>query len=382
MIEIAFWSAAALIVYAYVGYPVALRVLCVVRDRPVRKGNITPRVTFIITAHNEGNRIRSKIENTLAQGYPPQALEVIVASDCSTDETDQIAASFGDRIRLIRAPQRRGKEAAQRLAIDATSGDVLIFSDAATWLAADGISAIVRNFADPSVGCVSSIDRFVDEQGQTSGEGLYVRYEMFLRMLESRVNGLIGLSGSFFAARRVVCRRWAADRQSDFSTVLSARELGLRAVLDTESAGYYRTLSDEKREFQRKIRTVVRGIAVLVSNARMLNPFAHGLFAWQLASHKLARWLVPFGMLIAWLTGAALMADSTFYLALFLLQCSFYAAAILGILTGTQLLKVPAFLVVANLAVLTAWGRYARGERITTWDPSERVRGLPQPSPR
>jgi glycosyltransferase involved in cell wall biosynthesis len=381
MIEIAFWSAVALVVYAYVGYPVALRVLRVFRDRPVRKANMTPRVTFIITAHNEGVRIRSKIENTLAQDYPPEALEIIVASDCSTDETDLIATSFGNRIRLVRASHRRGKEAAQQLAIDAATGDVLVFSDAATWLAADGVSAIVRSFADPSVGCVSSVDRFVDDTGQTSGEGMYVRYEMFLRVLETRVNGLIGLSGSFFAARSIVCRRWATDRQSDFTTVLNARELGLRAVLDTESAGYYRTLTDEKREFQRKVRTVVRGIAVLASNARMLNPVTHGLFAWQLASHKLARWLVPFGMLVAWFAGAALRAESTFYFALFLLQCSFYAAAGVGILTGQHSLKVPAFLVVANLGVLTAWVRYACGERITTWDPSERVRGLPQPSP-
>src|SRR5712691_2844575 len=110
---------------------------------------------------------------------------------------------------------------------------------------------------------------------------------MFLRGLESRVNGLVGLSGSFFAARREVCRRWAADRQSDFNTLLNAVEIGLRGVLDEEAAGYYRDIADTRREFDRKIRTVLRGIHVLATRAGMLNPFRYGLFAWQLASHKL-----------------------------------------------------------------------------------------------
>src|SRR5712691_3263385 len=106
---------------------------------------------------------------------------------------------------------------------------------------------------------------------------------MFLRGLESRVNGLVGLSGSFFAARREVCRRWAADRQSDFSTLLNTIEMGLRGVLDPESAGYYRNIVDPRRELERKVRTVVRGIAVLGANVRMLNPLRYGLFAWQIA---------------------------------------------------------------------------------------------------
>ena len=135
-------------------------------------------------------------------------------------------------MRLVRATERRGKEAAQQLALESASGEILIFSDVATALAPNGVSTIVANFADPTVGCVSSIDRFVDADGRVSGEGAYVRYEMFLRALETRVNSLVGLSGSFFAARREVCARWASDRQSDFSTLLNAVDLGLRGVLD------------------------------------------------------------------------------------------------------------------------------------------------------
>ena len=375
--ELILWSAVALVLYAYAGYPCALVVLSRFRRRTLHKRPFQPRVSFIITAHNEEARLAGKIANTLGQDYPSGDFEIIVASDCSTDRTDDIARSYGAAVRLVRAPSRRGKEAAQQLAINAASGEILVFSDVATALAPNGVSTIVANFSDPTVGCVSSVDRFVDADGRTSGEGAYVRYEMWLRRLETEVNSLVGLSGSFFAARRDVCRIWAADRQSDFSTLLNTVEKGYRGVLDVESAGYYTNIVDERREFGRKVRTVVRGIAVLADHVRMLNPLRYGLFAWQLASHKLCRWLVPFAMTLAWFSNAALLNDAPFYLGLFVMQCGFYAAALGGVMSGARVLKLPAFLVVANLGVLVAWIRYARGERMTTWNPSARMGTLP-----
>jgi hypothetical protein len=153
--------------------------------------------------------------------------------------------------------------------------------------------------------------------------------------------------------------------------------MGLRGVLDTRSAGYYRNIVEEKREFARKVRTVVRGMSVLAANVRMLNPLRYGLFAWQLASHKLCRWLVPFAMMAALVANAALARDSASYFGLFLTQCGFYAAAVGGVVTGARILKIPAFLVIANVGVLAAWFRYALGDRMTTWDPSERLTTLP-----
>jgi len=382
MVEIAFWGSVVLVLYAYLGYPSALMALSLFRNRPVRKGSMTPRVSFIIAARNEERRIRDKIENTLNQDYPVERLEIIVASDCSTDRTDEIVGVYSDRVRLVRAPERKGKEAAQQLAIEAASGDILIFSDVATALAHDGISSIVKNFSDPTVGCVSSIDRFIDDDGRISGEGAYLRYEMFLRTLETRVNSLEGLRGSFFAARRGVCRHWAPDRQSDFNTLLNAVDMGLRGVLDPESAGYYRNIVDDRREFERKVRTVVRGISVLAANRRMLNPVRYGLFSWQLMSHKLCRWLVPFCMMLACLSNALLVSRSPLYVTTLLFQLGFYAAALAGIWMGLRILKMPSFLLLVNLAILTAWFRYARGERITSWNPSERMRTLPQASSR
>src|SRR5205085_8354615 len=232
--------------------------LLLVRDRRVAKAPVRPSVTFIITAYNEERRIREKLENTLGQDYPTSRLEIIVASDCSTDRTDEIVGSHAARVRLIRAPERRGKEAAQQLAVRAAGGDILVFSDVATALAADAISSIVQNFADPSVGCVSSVDRFVHADGTVSGEGAYVRYEMLLRSLETRVNSLVGLSGSFFAARRTACTKWAVDCQSDFNTLLNVIDMNMRGVSDCETAAFYPNIADDRREFERKVRTVVR----------------------------------------------------------------------------------------------------------------------------
>ena len=382
MATFVFWCSVALVAYAYAGYPCALMVVALFRDRAVTRAGITPRVSFVITAYNEERRLREKIENTLSQIYPADRLEIIVASDGSTDATDQIARAFDDRVRLVRARERRGKEAAQQLALEAASGEILVFSDVATALAPDGVASIVSNFADPTVGCVSSIDRFVDDDGRPSGEGAYVRYEMFLRTLETRVNTLVGLSGSFFAARRDVCRNWAADRQSDFSTLLNAVDLGLRGVLDSQTAGFYRAIADGRREAPRKTRTVVRGIAVLARNARMLNPFRYGLFAWQLASHKLCRWLVPFAMIGAVAGNAALRSRSTVYQLAFGAQLVFYAAAAAGVWTGARRLRIPAYLLSSNEAILIAWFRFARGERAACWTPSERLAALPPIGPR
>ena len=382
IVQAAFWCSVALVFYAYLGYPMALAMISLFRNRPVRKRKITPRVSFIIAARNEEGRIRDKIDNTLAQDYPPQALEVIVASDCSSDRTDDIVSAYAPRVRLARAQERRGKEAAQQIALESASGEIVILSDVATALAPDGVSTMVANFADPTVGCVSSVDRFIDADGHVSGEGAYVRYEMFLRGLETRVNSLVGLSGSFFATRREVCQRWSADRQSDFNTLLNAVDLGWRGVLDVQSAGYYRNVADDRRELQRKIRTVVRGIFVLATNRRMLNPLRYGMLSWQLASHKLCRWLVPFAMIAALGSNAALASQSPLYFTTFLMQSAFYAAALCGLVAQVPALKIPTFLFVANLGVLVAWVRFARGDRIVCWSPSERVSPLGEASTR
>jgi glycosyltransferase involved in cell wall biosynthesis len=375
--ELLIWGSIAFILYAYVGYPVMLMALSVVRSRPVQKGNIAPSVSFIITAYNEERRIASKLENSLELDYPRDRLEIIVASDCSTDGMDDmVRAHAASGIRLIRAPERKGKEAAQKLAVSQTSGEILVFSDTATTLPKDAITNIVKSFNDPTVGCVSSVDRFMDEEGNMSGEGAYVRYEMLLRRLETTVNTLVGLSGSFFAARRRVCAPWAEDLQSDFNTLLNSMRQGLRGVSDLDSIGYYKNLTDETKEYQRKVRTVLRGIAVLMRSLPMLNPMKYGLFSWQLFSHKLCRWLVPFAMIAILFSNIFLAVDSLAYRVLLGAQLAFYGAALVyhwfKWMPDKNLFRLPSFFVIVNVSILDAWYRYFRGDRVFRWEPSKR----------
>lgn len=376
-IETIFWVSVGFIFYAYAGYPLLLMLIGLVRNRPVRKAPFEPTVSFIVTAYNEEKRIGEKLRNTLRQDYPRPLLDLVVASDCSTDTTDDLVRSFeSSGIRLVRAGTKGGKEAAQKLAVDSTSGDILVFSDTATMLEPTAITTIVRNFSDPTVGCVSSVDRFIDADGAVSGEGAYVRYEMLLRRLETRVNTLVGLSGSFFAARRSVCQAWAPDLQSDFNTLLNSVRRGLRGVADPESVGFYKNLSDQKKEYERKVRTIVRGISVFMRSLPLLNPLRYHLFAWQLFSHKLCRWLVPFAMIVALVANGLLALVSQFYQGMLVVQGAFYALALLYLATKRLpkfgILCLPSFFVMVNLSILDAWIRYFCGERIVSWSPSKR----------
>jgi len=376
--EIVFWVSVALITYAYVGYPLALSVVSLLRTRRVEKADVSPSVTFIITAYNEEKRIAEKLENTLKLVYPRSKLEILVASDCSSDKTDEIVKSYGERgIQLVRASVRKGKEAAQKLAVAVAKGEILVFSDVATILPEHAVSNIVKNFHDSTVGCVSSVDRFIDQDGRVSGEGAYVRYEMFLRSLETRVNSLVGLSGSFFAARREVCKeKWSDDLQSDFNTVLNSMRMGLRGVADPESVGYYKNIADERKEYDRKVRTVLRGISVFMRSLALVNPLRHSVFAWQLLSHKLCRWLVPFAMMTAFVSNALLALSSQWYAMLFLIQILFYSMALGGILWKPLLrfpiVKLFSFFLLVNASIFQAWVRYWSGERLVVWEPSKR----------
>ena len=386
--ELLFWFSMFMIFYAYFGYLLCLFLISLFKksstltnSKTINSDTKVPKVSFIITAYNEQDRIKEKIEDTLIQDYPRDQLEIIVASDCSSDKTDEIVHSYGEKIKLVRAPERKGKENAQKYAVEAATGEILVFSDVATILEPNGISNIVRNFQDLSIGCVSSEDRFIDADGTVSGEGAYVKYEMFLRKLESRVNTLVGLSGSFFAARREVCENWATELQSDFNTLLNSIKLGLRGISDPQSIGFYKNIIDEKKEFNRKVRTVLRGISVMMRNLSLLNPIEYGLFGWQLFSHKICRWLVPYFLIFLFISNIFIMSSSFFYLFTFALQAAFYLLAYKYHLDSQanrrtpsgNFLKIPYFFVTVNLSILVAWWKYIKGERATFWEPSKRL---------
>jgi len=372
-----FWISILLILHAYFGYPLTLWLLSKFRSKPVNRALCLPPMTLIIAACNEEKRIRDKLENTLALDYPREHLQIIVTSDGSTDQTNIIVREYASHgIELLDLPERRGKEHAQKDAVAIAKGDIIVFSDTSTRIEPHGLREIAANFADPTVGCVSSVDRVLGRDGKPCGEGFYVRYEMWLRALESRLNSLVGLSGSFFAARREVCRDFSGDMQSDFRTVLNSMRLGLRGVSDERTIGMYADISDSKKEFGRKVRTVLRGLTVFFRNTEFLNVRRYGLFAYQYFCHKLLRWLVPVFLFTAFTANIFLAFESWEYMVLLLGQLAFYGLAFL-VWSGrlepkSSLLKIPNYFLVVNAAILVAWIRYLKGNRMVMWAPSER----------
>jgi glycosyltransferase involved in cell wall biosynthesis len=377
MIEAFFWLWLLLAVYSYFVYPVLLAALhaLIPRRAAVRHAPPPVSLTMIVTAYNEQARIRAKIDNTLAIDFP--GLEMIVASDCSSDSTDSIVREYESRrVRLVRAPERLGKENAQLHAIRAAGGDVIVFSDVATQVPADALRKLAAHFADPAIGAVSSEDRFIAQDGAVAGEGAYVRYEMWLRLMESDLAGLVGLSGSFFAARKSVCAQWDIHSPSDFNTALNCARLGLRAVTAPDVLGFYKDLADPQKEYQRKVRTVLRGMTAVARHADVLNVFRFGLFAWQVWSHKIMRWLAPWFLVLVFLTNLLLIGTREIYVLTLAAQLAFYGAALLAHVSErakrNAIVRIIYFFVQVNVAVADAFRRLLTGKRMTTWQPSAR----------
>lgn len=376
--DILFIVTGILCVFSYFIYPVVLK--CIPERKKITISSEKQRrlsVSLIITAHNEEKRIREKLINTLAIDYPEELLEVIVASDFSTDQTDEIVLSYASKgVRLVRADERKGKEYAQLCAIKQARGDILVFSDVATKIEPNAFHLLVEHFDDPKVGAVSSEDRFISQDGNIVGEGAYVKYEMWLRALESSRAGLVGLSGSFFAAKREVCDEWDIRSPSDFNTALNCAKKGLVAVSSPSVIGIYSDVKDPSLEYQRKIRTIIRGITAISRHVEVLNPFKFGLFAFQVWSHKMLRWAVPWFLISFFIITLLLCSDHWFYMLTLILQILFYGCVLFGHLLpklrNNTLVKIPYFFVQVNLAIAVATLKFLTGKRMTTWSPSQR----------
>lgn len=376
--EFAFWVSVAGVFYAYFGYPLVLWLLAIARrpDRTALPGTTeySPSLSLVIPAHNEGDVIRRKIENSLSLKVPGE-YQVVVISDGSTDDTASIAGSFADEycITFIDIPERKGKANALNIGVQNATGEIVVFSDASIILDRNALIEVAKPFDDPNIGCVSGEDK-IDGGG---GEGLYGKYELLLRRLESASGSIVGASGSFYAQRRGLVTEFPEGVAPDFLSVLKTIEQGYRAVTCPLAIGYMTSVVETREEFRRKVRTVIRGMTALFNNKRLLNPFRFPLTSFFLLSHKLMRWLVPFLLIVAFVTNLFLIGYSVYPLFLSI-QCVPYLLSGMGFVAPAlasryMIVRIPLFFSISNAAILIAWVQYLLGVRQEIWGPSKRA---------
>ena len=377
MSEIVFWLSAAALFYTYAGYPLLLALVSTIFSRRIRRGECEPTVSIIITAYNEEIDLKAKLENTLALDYPRDLIEIIVASDCSSDRTDQIAREFAAHgVRLHRQPVRGGKTAAQNAAVEQARGEIILFSDATSLYQPDVVRAMMPNFADKSVGCVAGRLVYVDPSNSRVGRGArsYWNYETFLKTHESRAGSLIGASGCLYAVRKSAYVPLYHEACSDFIIATKMVEQGLRAIYEPRAVCREVTNQRADKELNMRVRVIAQTLNDLWRHRAMLNPFRTGFYAVQLISHKVMRYMVPF-FLIGILGSSAVLASSSLVYRLVLLAqvLGYLAALVAGLLDRARvhhrLLAMPQYFVIANVASLIALYQLLRGERYAHWEP-------------
>jgi cellulose synthase/poly-beta-1,6-N-acetylglucosamine synthase-like glycosyltransferase len=377
MIEILFWTAFITLAYVYVLYPVTVRLLAA-RIRMVSSDVDLPiSVSIVVTAYNEEKGILAKLENLLALDYPRELVDIIVASDASADATDRLVRDCAsERVQLLRIEGRKGKTACQNAAAAIARGEILVFTDATTRLDARALLALVRRFHAASVGCVAGRLMYVSQTENVTGRGgeAYWDYEIKLRLAESSLGSLIGVSGCLYAVRRSAYRAINPGLISDFVISMKMREQSLRTVLAADAVCYEETLNRGTQELSMRVRVAIRSINALICERRFLNPWRYGLFAWQLWSHKLLRYASPFLWLIALGANLALASKNPLYTALLGCQFAVILAGAVGFAQQSRLAKLgmlsrPYYFLLTNIASFLGALRYARGERMVTWKP-------------
>lgn len=367
------WLSAFVVFYTFVGYAVLITLLARFLHRPIRREQITPSVTLIISAYNEEAVMAEKLENCLRLDYPRDRVEMIVVADGSTDRTCEIVCEFEEQnVKLLFQQERRGKIAAMNRAAPFASGEVLVFSDADAMLEPQSIRMLVANLADPKVACVGGEKRIrKDASVQAHGESAYWRYEAYLKRLDSSINTAIGAIGELFAIRRELYRPMDDDLLiEDFVLTMQLVARGWRVVYEPGAITWERASPSLQGEWRRRVRIAAGGFQAIGRLTDMLNPL-RGLAAIQYISHKVLRWLSPFFMVVVFVANLGLLHLSL-YRWMMLIQIVFYLLALLGLVltrAGVRLwpLQIPFYFCFANATSLAGFWRYATGSQPVTW---------------
>jgi len=375
-----FWTLLGIGLYPYLIYPVLVWVVGGLKNRRVDKDPaFLPRVTVIIAAFNEARHIEATVRNKLLQDYPRDLLQIIVVSDGSTDGTDEIVARMAaddDRVRLLQQTPRQGKTAGLNRAAGEAAGTILVFSDANSMYRQDALRMLARNFADHEVGYVSGQMLYANTDGSLVGDGCtaYMRYENALRAVETRLGSIVGVDGAIDGIRRSLYRSMRPDQLPDFVLPLDVAEQGYRVVYEADAIVTEEALSDESDEYQMRVRVALRALWALWDKRRLFNPLRYPLFSWQLASHKLLRYLSGLPLLLAAVVNWILLGHGLVYqlaaacqVAFFLLMVSKFTG--LRPLAELAITRYCYYFFLLNWSSAVALVKFLGGTRQVLWQP-------------
>ncbi|MGI8885024.1 MAG: glycosyltransferase family 2 protein [Pyrinomonadaceae bacterium] len=375
--QIIFGTSVAVLLYVYVGYPLLVYAVSRLRPKTVKRGKYAPKVTILITAYNEEKIIREKLKNTFEVDYPPEKIEILVASDGSTDRTDAIVKSFHpQKVKLFRQEGRKGKTYTQNKAVEQATGEIILFSDATTMYRQNVLREMLPNFADETVGCVAGKLIYIDNSKSNVGKGAksYWNYETFLKEAESNACSLIGASGCLYAVRKSAYQPMYPEACSDFLICTVVYRQGLRSVYEPNAVCTEETNKKTDKEMRMRVRVISQTFTDLWRNREMLNPFRNGFYAVELFSHKVLRYAVPLFLISILFSSLIAAFQSLFFAAIYALQILFYLTAFIGWLLEKRNAKIgvfaiPLYFVLANLASVLAFFKFLQGENYARWEP-------------
>jgi cellulose synthase/poly-beta-1,6-N-acetylglucosamine synthase-like glycosyltransferase len=379
---------AAAVVWVYAGYPLLLAALSRIRPRPRQRRATRKAISVLVAAHNEEGVIEAKVGNVRATDYPQSLIEIVVVSDGSTDGTVEAARRAGvDRVLDL---PRVGKITALNAAVEAASGEILVFTDADSFLRPNTLDQLLANFADPTVGGVSANEvsgTRSDDSGVARGEGVYWRYEQWIKRLEDKVGSAVSASGRLYAIRRSLLRASTVTAGTD-DFVISTQVLkaGSRLAFDEHTLVLVDAPRDAGSELKRKVRVMNRGLRAALSLGELLLPWRGGFYSVQVLSHKVLRRILPFFLLTAVVAGVWLTALSPVWWLVLGPQLAFYGLAAAGWAGRTRgwgrarPLWVAYYFCLVNLAAAVAVVSVVGGVRFERWDPAQRGRKPVEPA--
>jgi cellulose synthase/poly-beta-1,6-N-acetylglucosamine synthase-like glycosyltransferase len=374
-----FWSAIGVLAYVYVGYPVLLAVVRPLRRQPIRKSAIEPRVTVFIAAHDEASVIAAKIRNCLELDYPKDRLSIVVASDGSRDATNEIVRSFAAQgVRLIEFKDRRGKIAAINDGISQIDSEIVVFSDANTFLAPGAVRALVSNFADERVGAASGDVILIGERAALArSEDLYYRYERALQRAESELGSMLGVDGALYAIRRSLFVSPPSDTiLDDMAIPMAVVRAGQRVVFEPDAIAHERGSETAAEEFSRKVRVVAGAMQFLLRRDSAV-PRSNVQVFTALVSHKTLRWLSPLFAGVALAASVVLARQSPLFLWATLVQAMFLLLGMLGCIPALRRWSVVGlahYFCLVHAAAAVGFARGILGRQSVAWRRFARAR--------